>query len=94
MGYKIPQASRDYDTKRIVERPDGFYWHDEKESDKIFGPFPTLLEATRIWNTTRNPIMNLGKPWSRRRKRSEYPTGLILKPASLVKFHSVLKIDQ
>jgi hypothetical protein len=47
MGYKIPPASRDYDTKRIVERPDGFYWHDEKESDKIFGPFPTLLEATQ-----------------------------------------------
>jgi hypothetical protein len=47
MGYKIPPASRDYDTKRIVERPDGFYWHDEKESDRIFGPFPTLLEATQ-----------------------------------------------
>lgn len=47
MGYKIPPTSRDYDTKRIVERPDGFYWHDEKESDRIFGPFPTLLEATQ-----------------------------------------------
>ena len=47
MSYRIPQASRDYDTRRIVERPDGFYWHDEKESDRIFGPFPTLLEATQ-----------------------------------------------
>ena len=45
MAHTIPQASRDYDTTRIVERPDGFYWHDEKEGDKVFGPFPTLLEA-------------------------------------------------
>jgi len=45
MAHTIPQASRDYDTTRIVERPDGFYWHDEKESDKVFGPFPTLLDA-------------------------------------------------
>lgn len=40
----IPQTARDYDNTRIVERPDGFYWN-EKESDKVFGPFPTLLEA-------------------------------------------------
>jgi hypothetical protein len=45
MTHTIPQASRDYDTTRIVERPDGFYWHDEQESDRVFGPFPTLLEA-------------------------------------------------
>lgn len=45
MAHTIPQASRDYDNTLIVERPDGFYWHDENESDKVFGPFPTLLEA-------------------------------------------------
>ncbi|SEP25507.1 hypothetical protein [Nitrosovibrio sp. Nv6] len=45
MAHTIPPTSGDYDTTRIVERPDGFYWHDEKESDKVFGPFPTLLEA-------------------------------------------------
>lgn len=45
MAYTIPQASRDYDNTRIVERPDGFYWHDKNESDRVFGPFPTLLEA-------------------------------------------------
>ena len=28
----------------ILERPDGFYWHD-KESGKEYGPFTTLLEA-------------------------------------------------
>lgn len=45
MAYTIPQASRDYDNTRIVERPDGFYWHDKNESARVFGPFPTLLEA-------------------------------------------------
>jgi hypothetical protein len=45
MAHTIPQGSRDYDTTRVVERPDGFYWHDEKEGDRVFGPFPTLLEA-------------------------------------------------
>ncbi len=45
MAHTIPQESRDYDTTRVVERPDGFYWHDEKEGDRVFGPFPTLLEA-------------------------------------------------
>jgi len=41
----IPIGSRDYENTRIVERPDGFYWHNENESDKVFGPFATLLEA-------------------------------------------------
>ena len=45
MAHTIPQESRDYDTTRVVERPDGFYWHDEKEGDRVFGPFPTLIEA-------------------------------------------------
>lgn len=44
MARTIPQTSRDYDNTSIVERPDGFYWQ-EKESDKVFGPFATLLEA-------------------------------------------------
>lgn len=28
----------------IVERPDGFYWHSAL-SEKLYGPFPTLVEA-------------------------------------------------
>ena len=44
MARTIPQASRDYDNTNVIERPDGFYWRD-KENDKIFGPFSTLLEA-------------------------------------------------
>ena len=42
----IPQTSPDYDRTRIIERPDGFYWQD-KLSDELFGPFPTLLEAVQ-----------------------------------------------
>jgi len=45
MATTIPQISSDVDSTRIVERPDGFYWQDQKEGDKVFGPFPTLLEA-------------------------------------------------
>lgn len=45
MATTIPQTSRDIDSTRIIERPDGFYWQDQKEGDKVFGPFPTLLEA-------------------------------------------------
>jgi len=40
----IPQTPPDYDKTRLIERPDGFYWQD-KLSDELYGPFPTLLEA-------------------------------------------------
>ena len=36
----------DYDQTWIIERPDGFYWQD-KSSDELYGPFPTLLEAVQ-----------------------------------------------
>jgi hypothetical protein len=42
----IPQTSPDYDHTRVIERPDGFYWQD-KFSDELYGPFPTLLEAVQ-----------------------------------------------
>lgn len=32
------------DQTRIIERPDGYYWQD-KMTDKVFGPFQTLLDA-------------------------------------------------
>lgn len=44
MAVKIPATTPDYDRARIIERPDGFYWQD-KETDKMFGPFATLLDA-------------------------------------------------
>lgn len=34
------------DQTRIIERPDGYYWQD-KMTDKVFGPFQTLLDATQ-----------------------------------------------
>jgi len=40
----IPQTSPEYDQSRVIERPDGFYWQD-KLTDKLYGPFPTMLEA-------------------------------------------------
>ncbi len=42
----IPQTPADYDHTRVLERPDGFYWQD-KETDELFGPFATLLEAVQ-----------------------------------------------
>ncbi len=42
----IPQTSPDYDHTRVMERPDGFYWQD-KETDDVYGPFATLLEAVQ-----------------------------------------------
>ncbi|HJV26761.1 MAG TPA: hypothetical protein VJ673_13825 [Aromatoleum sp.] len=40
----IPETSPDYDTTRIIERPDGYYWQD-KETGKESGPFATLAAA-------------------------------------------------
>lgn len=44
MAKPMPQTPPDYDTTRIIERPDGFYWQD-KETIKEYGPFGTLMEA-------------------------------------------------
>lgn len=46
MTSHIPQTTADYDRTRVIERPDGFYWQD-KLSDDVYGPFPTLLEAVQ-----------------------------------------------
>jgi hypothetical protein len=42
----IPQTPPDFESTRVIERPDGFYWQDEL-TGKFFGPFPTLLEAVQ-----------------------------------------------
>lgn len=44
MGRTVPAGTPVDDRSRIVERPDGFYWHTE-DRGKQYGPFPTLLEA-------------------------------------------------
>ncbi len=47
----IPQTPPNYDSTRIIERPDGFYWQD-KASGAEFGPFATLLEAVTDMQST------------------------------------------
>jgi len=44
MAQKIPQRPPEDERRRIIERPDGFYWHD-KDSGEESGPFSTLEEA-------------------------------------------------
>lgn len=44
MKQVIPETLPDFDAKRVLERPDGFYWQDA-ETGELFGPFATLLEA-------------------------------------------------
>jgi hypothetical protein len=44
MNRTIPETPPEYDTTRVLERPDGFYWLDA-ETGKEYGPFPTLLDA-------------------------------------------------
>ena len=46
MTYVIPETPPDYDTTRVIERPDGFYWQ-SKSGGRESGPFPTLLEAVQ-----------------------------------------------
>ena len=42
----IPETPPEYDRTRIIERPDGFYWQ-EKDGNREYGPFATLLEAVQ-----------------------------------------------
>ncbi|MDD5329119.1 MAG: hypothetical protein PHX38_03885 [Sulfuricella sp.] len=46
MTTNIPETPAEYDQTRIFERPDGFFWQD-KGTDRLFGPFPTLWEAVQ-----------------------------------------------
>jgi hypothetical protein len=46
MSQAIPETPPDYDSTRIIERPDGFYWQ-AKEEAREYGPFATLLEAVQ-----------------------------------------------
>ena len=46
MKQVIPETAPDYDSTRIVERPDGFYWQ-AKHGGREAGPFATLLEVVQ-----------------------------------------------
>jgi hypothetical protein len=49
----IPQTPPDYDSTRIIERPDGFYWQ-PKDGGTEYGPFATLLEAVQDMQAAEN----------------------------------------
>ena len=53
MTQVIPQTPPDYDTTRVIERPDGFYWQDREEA-REHGPFATLLEAVEDMEAAEN----------------------------------------
>ena len=44
MTQPIPTTPADFDSTRVVERPDGFWWQ-SLEGGREHGPFATLLEA-------------------------------------------------
>jgi hypothetical protein len=41
-----PSEISEFDQAQVIERPDGFYWQDGL-TEKVYGPFPTLLEAVQ-----------------------------------------------
>ncbi|MCA3130442.1 MAG: hypothetical protein ACK5YW_03895 [Betaproteobacteria bacterium] len=44
MRQAIPQTPAEAGQARVVERPDGFYWH-SPDGGREYGPFATLREA-------------------------------------------------
>lgn len=46
MKQVIPETSPEFDSTRLIERPDGFYWQ-SKAGTEEFGPFATLLAAVQ-----------------------------------------------
>ena len=46
-----PTGIPEEDRRRIIERPDGFYWRAESGGDE-YGPFPTMAEAVADMQAT------------------------------------------
>ncbi|HUJ01447.1 MAG TPA: hypothetical protein VLY46_14500 [Usitatibacter sp.] len=51
MKQVIPETSPEYDTTRVIERPDGFHWK-QKGAAREYGPFETLLECVQDMQAT------------------------------------------
>ena len=59
MSRIIPETQADFDSTRIIERPDGFYWI-RQETTEEFGPFDSLLSAVQDMEyvaTDADPLM-------------------------------------
>jgi hypothetical protein len=46
MRQVIPETPPEFDSTRLIERPDGFSWQ-SRDGRKEFGPFATLLQAVQ-----------------------------------------------
>ena len=46
MTQVMPETPPEFDSTRLIERPDGFYWQ-SKAGTEEFGPFATLLAAVQ-----------------------------------------------
>ncbi len=44
MTQTIPTTSAEFDHTRIIERPDGFYWQDDRDG-REYGPFQTMVDV-------------------------------------------------
>ena len=60
MTQVIPQTPPEYDSTRIIERPNGFYWQ-SKTGTEEFGPFATLLEAVEDMQYRDEPAVEPGE---------------------------------
>ena len=50
MTQPVPTTSAEYDSNRVIERPDGFYWQ-SLDGGREHGPFPTLIDAVTDMET-------------------------------------------
>lgn len=46
MTHLIPETLAEFESARVLERPDGFYWQ-PKAGGREYGPFPNYLEAVQ-----------------------------------------------
>ena len=46
MRQVIPETPPEFDSTRLIERPDGFYWQ-SRDGREEFGSFATLLQAVQ-----------------------------------------------
>jgi hypothetical protein len=60
MRQVIPETQAEFDSTRLIERPDGFYWQ-SRDAREEFGPFPTLLQAVQDMQARDEPAVEPGE---------------------------------